>query len=70
MEGGINFLHWLVPALTAFGALGIGALVVRRLTQNAGDPVIAVGATGLEAPSTEDLDAYADRLDHELDRLE
>ena len=70
MEGGINFLHWLVPALTALGALGIGAVVVSRLTKGAGEPVVAVGATGMDAPSDAELDAYADRLDHELDRLD
>ncbi len=70
MEGGINFLHWLVPALTALGALAIGGVVVNRLTRGAGEPAEAIGATGLEAPSTEDLDTYSDRLDHELDRLD
>jgi cytochrome c-type biogenesis protein CcmF len=69
MEGGINFLHWLVPALSAVGALAVGAIVVRRLTKGAGQ-VVAVGATGLDAPSDHELDAYADRVASELDRLE
>ncbi len=70
LEGGINFLHWLVPALTAFGALGVGAVVVRRLTRAQAGQASQAGATGLEAPTEADLDAYADRVARELDRLD
>ena len=70
VKGGINFLHWLVPALTAFCALGVGALVVRRLTGTQAAHAPLVGATGLDAPTEADLSAYADRVDHELDRLD
>jgi cytochrome c-type biogenesis protein CcmF len=73
IEGGINFLHWAVPAVLGLLGLGIGAVAVKQLKR-------VKGSGGEDAPTrgdgtdrgvtVADLDEYDDRLRRELSRLD